>query len=370
MSSHEPSREDVLAARLRVLRNRPAGTPGQGRDTNVILPSSSLLGHLRDGAGGLVRDDIPKESPVTSEPPHPALAELDFGDDLEVSDSEDGADRAPVPAASQPAWQELNGQALSLLDRLRRLTTGRQVGYDWHEHVKGLGEDDSELDRRLSQTSSGEGESFRLSPSPLSDASVRDKSDRPPSPIAAAVKRELFLPTVPSRLAEPVAASTDSEDGHKPRESKRPQSLAAFERSMAARMAALRVTPGSSNGSGAGTVGETHTIDPFVGLPSAPSFRPEDRAAPSLPGAPSSLGGSTVRDEEAWCVVCLEDGTMRCAGCEGDVFCARCWRDMHVGPSAWQDARSHPWTKLKRKETPPSPRVWNSSHHLQRGSAA
>ena len=128
------------------------------------------------------------------------------------------------------------------------------------------------------------------------------------------------LPTVPTELVDPAPE---------------PQ----FETAIAARMAALK---GISS-------------DAF-GLPSAPTFRPEDRASASassssgLPGLPKKRVGYSDDDQKTWCIVCLEDATVRCLGCdEGDnKYCGRCFRDMHVGPAAGFDERGHKWVKFER----------------------
>lgn len=127
---------------------------------------------------------------------------------------------------------------------------------------------------------------------------------------------ELTLPTVPTILQDPVPASKAPDD--------------PFEFSIAARLAALK-----------GPEHKPITTDAF-GLPSVPTFQPEDRPVPKVAKRP----GYSDEDMKTWCVVCLEDATVRCAGCDGDVYCARCWREMHVGPSAGYDERGHAWEKF------------------------
>jgi hypothetical protein len=125
------------------------------------------------------------------------------------------------------------------------------------------------------------------------------------------------LPTVPSQLVDPVPDTTTTPETD-------------FDRSISARMASLR-------GLGA--------LD-ALGLPSAPTFRPGEQDTTTATSALLRPGRYTDADQKTWCVVCLDDATVRCAGCDGDVYCARCWREMHVGPSAGYDERGHQWAKF------------------------
>jgi hypothetical protein len=145
-----------------------------------------------------------------------------------------------------------------------------------------------------------------------SDADGDDDGDEP----------ALALPTVPSQLVDPAPQQND--DDHDD-----------FESDISARMASLR---------GLGSLDA-------LGLPSAPTFRPQDHdPSASAPVGKDLLRSSkyTDEDQKTWCVVCLEDATIRCAGCDDDVYCARCWKEMHVGPSAGYDERGHRWAKFER----------------------
>lgn len=108
----------------------------------------------------------------------------------------------------------------------------------------------------------------------------------------------LALPSVPSTVGR--RSSTD------------------LEADLAARMATLSIPP--SGGSD-------------IGLPSVPTDTPANRLR--------SRTGYTDADQEKWCTVCLEDATLRCLGCDDDVYCTRCWREMHLGPAAAFDDRTH-----------------------------
>jgi hypothetical protein len=150
-----------------------------------------------------------------------------------------------------------------------------------------------------------------------------------PGPPSQPDSSPFSLPTVPSQLVDPVPAPRAQPTD--------------FESSIAARMAALK---GVSYG--------TDSASDTFGLPQAPSFDPDSKPAPSNFLATGTTvtgrggGGYTDEDQKTWCVVCLEDATIRCVGCDGDVYCGRCWRDMHVGPRAGYDERGHRWVRFER----------------------
>lgn len=71
-----------------------------------------------------------------------------------------------------------------------------------------------------------------------------------------------------------------------------------------------------------------------LGLPSAPSFVPGKKAIRVSKTKPkSNLPTYTDEDIDSWCCICNEDATVRCLGCDGDLYCQSCWRDGHgAGP--------------------------------------
>ena len=127
---------------------------------------------------------------------------------------------------------------------------------------------------------------------------------------------ELSLPSAPSKLPEPAAAE--------PEASKRSLD---FESDIAARMAALK---------GLGSANE-------LGLPSAPTFKPADKPV-------KGLMKKKYADEEidSWCIICQDDATVKCIGCEGDLYCAKCWKEGHMGPDVGWEEKRHKWTKFKK----------------------
>ena len=115
-----------------------------------------------------------------------------------------------------------------------------------------------------------------------------------------------------------------------------------------------------------------HTNAPFLGLPSIPSSLPLVPSSPpeadssgdtdsfQLPSAPtaapnlkgkktkSSLLTYTDAEIDSWCIICYNDATIRCNGCENDLYCAKCWREGHTGPDAAFDFKTHRWAKYSK----------------------
>jgi hypothetical protein len=162
--------------------------------------------------------------------------------------------------------------------------------------------DEAELEAKLNPPSD---------PKPSSSSPPSSSPDGPPG------DDPLSLPSVPSALGTSDDTGLSLPSVPTTVGARSPEDLEA---DLAARMAALSIPPSSAGG-------------PDIGLPSVPTDQPANRLR--------SRTGYTDADQEKWCTVCLEDATLRCLGCDDDVYCTRCWRDMHLGPTAAFDDRTH-----------------------------
>lgn len=160
------------------------------------------------------------------------------------------------------------------------------------------------------------GDEINALPPPGAAAPNADDSEQRQDKTVKGDTTDLTLPTVPSQLVDPAPTAGPADD---------------FEADISARMASLR---------GLGSLDA-------LGMPSAPTFRPGESSS-SGTGLLRSRSKYTDEDQKTWCVVCLEDAAIRCVGCDNDVYCARCWKEMHVGPSAGYDERGHQWVKFER----------------------
>jgi hypothetical protein len=153
-------------------------------------------------------------------------------------------------------------------------------------------------------------------PSPGSEADGSDSGNKKNDTQENAIDNGLELPSAPKDLPE---------DGFT-----RSQ---AFEDAFTVRLAALAAPSPSQTDS--------------LGLPSAPSFAPRKK-----PPVSTNLQERLDDEIDTWCIVCQDDATLKCLGCDGDLYCQNCWMEGHRGESAGFEERRHKavlYSKKKRQ---------------------
>ncbi|EXJ56981.1 hypothetical protein A1O7_07325 [Cladophialophora yegresii CBS 114405] len=108
---------------------------------------------------------------------------------------------------------------------------------------------------------------------------------------------------------------------------------------------------------------------PALDLPSTPSKLPEMEPVPeqsaqeddlasrfaglALPSVPTGVKstknpattkssiGFTDEEIDTWCIICNDNATLQCIGCDGDLYCTNCWIEGHRGESAGPEERRH-----------------------------
>jgi hypothetical protein len=111
--------------------------------------------------------------------------------------------------------------------------------------------------------------------------------------------------------------------------------------------ASLQPWPSSSKVGEHNTREEKSTTDlearfASLSLPSVPKTAPQRKA--------SNLPKHTDEEVESWCIICLDDATLKCLGCEGDLYCVNCWKEGHRGPDAGLEERRHRAVAFTKKK--------------------
>lgn len=73
-----------------------------------------------------------------------------------------------------------------------------------------------------------------------------------------------------------------------------------------------------------------------LGLPSAPSFSPRKK-----PPIHSNIQKRIDDEIDTWCIICQDDATLKCLGCDDDLYCQLCWNEGHRGEGAGLEERMH-----------------------------
>ncbi|KAF1946321.1 hypothetical protein EJ02DRAFT_249517 [Clathrospora elynae] len=150
------------------------------------------------------------------------------------------------------------------------------------------------------------------SPPPEDDAS--DSGDQRNKSNEDATDIGLRLPSAPNKIPEDNFARSQ-----------------AFEDAFTARLAALAAPSPSQTDS--------------LGLPSAPSFAPRNK-----PPVSTNLQKRVDDEIDTWCIICQDDATLKCLGCDGDLYCQNCWMEGHRGESAGFEEGRHKAVLYSKKK--------------------
>ncbi|KAK4944036.1 hypothetical protein LTR10_016557 [Elasticomyces elasticus] len=78
----------------------------------------------------------------------------------------------------------------------------------------------------------------------------------------------------------------------------------------------------------------------FAGL-TLPSVPTTMKSTSTSKSSTKPSAGYTDEEVDSWCIICNDDATLRCIGCDGDLYCANCWMEGHRGEDAGLEERTH-----------------------------
>ena len=93
------------------------------------------------------------------------------------------------------------------------------------------------------------------------------------------------------------------------------------------------------------TVPSDSAFDDLI-IPSAPTNAPTDKSNTAKGVKP---GEATDEEIDSWCIICCANASVRCFGCDKDLYCWACWREGHMGESAGMEERTHVWERFTKK---------------------
>ena len=78
-----------------------------------------------------------------------------------------------------------------------------------------------------------------------------------------------------------------------------------------------------------------------LSLPEVPKSAPIQRHHPQDFRKKTNILKYSDDDVDSWCIICNEDATVKCLGCDGDLYCAECWHEGHMTREAGYEERGH-----------------------------
>ena len=88
-----------------------------------------------------------------------------------------------------------------------------------------------------------------------------------------------------------------------------------------------------------------------LNLPSTPTAAPSSaRKVASKPKPKPKPQGFTDEEIDSWCIICCANASVKCFGCDDDLYCWGCWREGHVGPEVGMEEKRHVWERVSGKK--------------------
>ncbi|KAM3502842.1 hypothetical protein MY11210_008940 [Beauveria gryllotalpidicola] len=329
-----PSREDALTARLRSLREGSA-TPEPERQR--ASPNPAAAAQPAPAASEKQTFIIPPAPSSSKKYQEEEIIEHVFETDDDtlqelLADVTPDEDPGGASGAHEPSDEQVRALLEKLVDDIPKDLSDPRPTHD-HALDSDDGSDSEAMKRQVADImgryqDEAETEEAQRNRQASEDDDFQDPHDE--------ATHNTDPPSVPSDLQDHLPSSAARSE-HKPGLD-----------DITARLAALRAPSHNTDGGG----DDDDDASDSLNLPSVPTSRPSVQPVSRL----QTRTGYTDDDVDSWCTVCLEDATLQCLGCDDDVYCARCWHEMHVGPAAAFDDRSHravQFTRDKKKEEAP-----------------
>lgn len=343
--SSPPTTTDDLAARFARLGSAspasspdpisrtavPASTPGSGAP--VIAPGApSYLEGIAEGVGG-GGEGNPEDGRSLEE----LLGELGEREEWDLGREEEQGVRGMLRDIGRILPEVRRGREEEKGGKEKGREKEKEGLMDWEDVEVEIGEggvsvgrgerrdEDDDEDKEKERENAEDDEVEEVIAKVMAELEISRKYDPPSPPDGEGEENDNSNAQDPKDTANPPSSSSDAFSLPSAPTSLPADDFArtqAIEDALTARLAAL--SPSSP---------QTDAL----GLPSAPSFAPSKKP----PKIQSSLAKKLDDEIETWCIICSDDATLRCVGCDGDLYCRNCWMEGHRGEGAGAEERRH-----------------------------